>query len=75
VDAGARAHHELAAGEEIDWVALAKGRHTYKQRLQRGEVTALSANGNGSQLQQEQQEQQQEESQAQAQEQESASAA
>lgn len=43
VDAGARAHHERAAGEEIDWAALAKGRHTYKQRLQRGEVTALSS--------------------------------
>lgn len=45
VDAGARAHHERAAGEEIDWVALAKGRHTYKERLQRGEVTALSSAG------------------------------
>lgn len=41
MDAGARQHHERQAGEEIDWAALAKGRHTYMERLQRGEVTAL----------------------------------
>lgn len=55
VDAGARAHHERAAGEEIDWAALAKGRHTYKQRLQRGEVTALSASASAAGQEEEQQ--------------------
>ena len=58
VDAGAQAYQQLEQGEEIDWVALAKGRHTYKQRLQRGEVVALTAN--------EQQQQQQERSSASA---------
>lgn len=55
MDAGARAHHERAAGEEIDWAALAKGRHTYKQRLQRGEVTALSASASAAGQEEEQQ--------------------
>lgn len=59
VDAGARAHHERAAGEEIDWAALAKGRHTYKERLQRGEVAALSVTA---QAQQDQEHPQQQES-------------
>ena len=42
VDGGAQAFNLVKEGEEIDWVALAKGRHNYKERLERGEVTALS---------------------------------
>ena len=42
VDRGAQSYNLVQEGEEIDWAALAKGRHHYKEKLERGEVTALS---------------------------------
>jgi hypothetical protein len=41
VDSGAQSYKQVEEGQEIDWGALAKGRHVYKERLERGEVTAL----------------------------------
>jgi hypothetical protein len=45
VDEGARAFKEREAGAEIDWAALAKGRHDYIKKVDRGEVSALRAEG------------------------------
>jgi len=42
VDRGSQSYNLIQEGEEIDWAALAKGRHYYKEKLERGEVTALS---------------------------------
>ena len=33
---------QVEEGEVVDWLALAKGRHTYIAKLQRGEVKALT---------------------------------
>jgi hypothetical protein len=41
IDEGAKLFQQLDAGAEIDWVALAKGRHEYKEKVKRGEVGAL----------------------------------
>lgn len=39
--AGAKAYKSMDRGAEIDWVALAKGRHDYVTKVKRGEVISL----------------------------------
>jgi hypothetical protein len=31
----------MKAGEEVDWQALGKGRHEYREKVERGEVGSL----------------------------------
>jgi hypothetical protein len=38
---GAKTFQQMDEGAEIDWVALAKGRHEYKEKVKRGEVSTL----------------------------------
>lgn len=38
---GAKTFQQMDEGAEIDWVALAKGRHQYKEKVKRGEVSTL----------------------------------
>ncbi|GAB5037074.1 gtp-binding protein [Nannochloropsis oceanica] len=43
VDRGSQSYNLVQEGEEIDWAALAKGRHYYKEKLERGEPSSSSS--------------------------------